>query len=208
MIDSIKNIVNKLGFFSQFLYGSVLKFRKLKILLFTFWIQSYLKSIGRKCRINIDIHLQGGKYISLGNNVSIGKRVDLTAWDNYCDVKFTPEISIGQNTKIGDDCHITSINKIIIGSNVLFGKKITVTDNAHGNTSFDSLKIPPYLRPLYSKGPVIIEDGVWIGDKVTILPGVTIGKNAIIGANSVVTKDIPKNTVVGGNPAKIIKIIQ
>ena len=60
---------------------------------------------------------------------------------------------------------------------------------------------------MYTAGPVIIEDGVWIGDKVTILPNVRIGKNAVIGANSVVTKDIPENCVAGGIPAKIIKTI-
>ncbi|MDR2406844.1 MAG: sugar O-acetyltransferase, partial [Bacteroidales bacterium] len=57
-------------------------------------------------------------------------------------------------------------------------------------------------------GSVVIEDNVWIGDKVTILPGVHIGYGSIIGANAVVTKDVPANCVVGGNPAKIIKVIK
>jgi len=70
------------------------------------------------------------------------------------------------------------------------------------------LSIPPKNRTLYSSGPVIIEDCVWIGDKVTILPNVRIGKNTIIGANSVVVKDIPGNCVAGGIPAKVIKIIE
>lgn len=60
---------------------------------------------------------------------------------------------------------------------------------------------------MYSKGPVNIKDRVWVGDKVTILPGVTIEENSIIGANSVVTKNVPANTVFAGNPAKIIKTI-
>ena len=65
----------------------------------------------------------------------------------------------------------------------------------------------PSLRKLYSKGPVIIEDNVWIGEGVAILPNVIIGENSIIGANAVVTKDIPRNSVVGGNPAKIIRTL-
>ena len=63
----------------------------------------------------------------------------------------------------------------------------------------------PLERPLISKGAVVIENNVWVGEGVVIMPGITIGENSIIGANSVVTKDVPKNTVVGGVPAKILK---
>jgi acetyltransferase-like isoleucine patch superfamily enzyme len=63
----------------------------------------------------------------------------------------------------------------------------------------------PSERDLYSKGSVTIEDNVWIGDKVTILPNVRIGEGSVIGANSVVTKDIPPFCVAAGNPAKIIR---
>jgi acetyltransferase-like isoleucine patch superfamily enzyme len=88
------------------------------------------------------------------------------------------------------------------------GKKITITDNAHGKSEPEYLSIPPTKRKLHSKGPVIIEDGVWIGDKVTILSGIRIGENSIIGANSLVTKDIDANCVFGGIPAKLIKRIE
>lgn len=64
------------------------------------------------------------------------------------------------------------------------------------------------MRPLFSKGIVIIEDNVWIGDKATILSGVKIGKGAIIGANAVISKDVPAYGVAVGNPAKVIKIIK
>lgn len=67
------------------------------------------------------------------------------------------------------------------------------------------MEIPPTQRPVYSKGPVIIGNNVWIGDKATILPNVSIGNGAIIAANSVVTKDVPEYCIVAGNPAKIIK---
>ncbi|MNY78908.1 Galactoside O-acetyltransferase [compost metagenome] len=67
--------------------------------------------------------------------------------------------------------------------------------------------MPPAKRRLYSKGPVIIEDNVWLGEGVVVLPGVTIGENSIVGANAVVTKSIPKNCVAGGNPARIIREI-
>lgn len=66
-------------------------------------------------------------------------------------------------------------------------------------------KIAPNKRPLVSKGTVVIEDNVWIGEMVCIMPGIRIGKSSIIGANAVVTKDVPSYCVVGGNPAKVIK---
>ena len=132
----------------------------------------------------------------------------LTAWDNQDGRKYTPEIRIGKNCNFGDFIHITAINKIQIGDNLLTGRWVTITDNSHGDTQLESLKTAPIKREWVSKGPVIIGNNVWIGDKATILPGVTIGDGAIIGANSVVTSDIPSYCVAGGNPAKIIKCQQ
>ncbi|MBQ4055965.1 MAG: hypothetical protein IJD32_02545 [Bacteroidaceae bacterium] len=65
---------------------------------------------------------------------------------------------------------------------------------------------PPRLRNVTSKGTIVIKDNVWIGDKATILPNVTIGEGAVIAANSVITKDVPPYSVAAGNPAIIIKI--
>jgi acetyltransferase-like isoleucine patch superfamily enzyme len=122
--------------------------------------------------------------------------------------RFNPQIIIGDNCSIGEYCHITAINKIVIGNGVLTGRWVTITDNSHGSLLLDESDIQPLKRKLQSKGPVVIEDNVWIGDKVTILPDVHIGYGSIIGANAVVTKDVPANCVVGGNPAKIIKNIK
>ncbi|TDE33719.1 DapH/DapD/GlmU-related protein, partial [Antarcticimicrobium sediminis] len=64
---------------------------------------------------------------------------------------------------------------------------------------------PPTRRPLVSKGPIFIEDNVWIGDKATILAGLTVGRGATVAANSVVTTDVPSGSVVAGVPAKVIR---
>ena len=102
-----------------------------------------------------------------------------------------------------------SINRIKIGEGVLTGKFVTITDNSHGNPNDESeSNISPVIRTVYSKGQVIIGNNVWIGDKATILPNVKIGDGCAIGANSVVTKDIPAYSIVGGNPARIIKTIK
>jgi acetyltransferase-like isoleucine patch superfamily enzyme len=167
------------------------------------------KSFGEGSLLGINSLLLNPKYISIGNNSSLGNRLTLTCYDTMkTDDRiqyFEPSISIGNGVSIGEDAHITSINKIIIGNNVLMGKKVLITDNAHGSSERSILDLIPAKRPLYSKGPVIIEDNVWIGEKASIMPGVHIGKSAIIGANAVVTKDVPAFTVVAGNPAKIIK---
>jgi acetyltransferase-like isoleucine patch superfamily enzyme len=172
----------------------------------TGYYKGYVKNIGKNSTFDYPCRVIGGIGISLGINVSIAKGSIITVWQTS--EYQSPQIIFGDDVSIGEDCHTTAINKIIIGNQVLMGKKITITDNSHGkNDSITDLELPPSERRSYSKGPVIIKDRVWIGDKVTILPGVIIEENAIIGANSVVTKNVPANTIVAGNPAKIIKII-
>lgn len=151
--------------------------------------------------------LRGEKYISVGESCYIGKLVQLTATDSFGELRFTPKIIIGDNCSIGDFSHVTAINEIRLGNNVRMGKNILITDNSHGSSDLDMLDIAPNFRPLVSKGPVIIDDNVWIGAKACIMPGVHIGRGAIIGAGSVVTKDIPPFAIAVGSPARVIRII-
>jgi acetyltransferase-like isoleucine patch superfamily enzyme len=149
--------------------------------------------------------LKGGKYIKIGKCFSTRARFRLEAWDSYLNYTYTPQITIGDNVIFNFDCHIGAINRIDIGNNVLIGSRVLITDHNHGQVSEDELEMPPSFKKLYSKGPVVIEDNVWIGEGVAILPGVRIGRNAVIGANSVVSSDVPENCVAGGIPAKVIK---
>ena len=151
--------------------------------------------------------IQGKQYISIGKGTFVSEGVILTAWDKYANDSFNPYITIGNNCSIGEYAHITACVGIQIGNNVLTGRRIYISDNSHGNTSIEHMDIPPIKRPLFVKGPVIIEDNVWIGERACILSGVRIGRGAIIGANAVVTKDVPAYAVVGGIPARILKQI-
>ena len=156
-------------------------------------------------RVDGFITIIGEQFISIGDNSHIGNGCILTAWEHTADGgKHSPNIIIGVNASIGEYNHVTSTNMVNIGDNLLTGRWVTITDNSHGLTDIDSLRLPPLMRPIVSKNPVIIGNNVWIGDKATILPGVTIGDGAIIAANAVVTKNVPAYSVVGGNPAKVI----
>lgn len=117
------------------------------------------------------------------------------------------ELIIGDDVNMSDWVHIGALKRVVIGNGCLLGSKVIVTDHSHGSVADIASGIAP-LRPdsraLVSKGPVILEANVWLGDGVAVLPGVTIGRNAIVGANSVVTHDIPQYTVWAGAPAKQI----
>lgn len=154
------------------------------------------------------VGLVGGKHITIGKDTYFGHHLVLSAWECNLVDKTTVTLSIGSGCSFQPYNHISCVNHIEIGNNVLTGRWVTICDNNHGDTSFDSIKLPPLKRRMTSNGPIVIGDNVWIGDKVTVLGGVTIGNNAVIGSNSVVTKDIPPYTVAAGIPAKVIKVIK
>ena len=179
---------------------------KFQLLLHNIYSDRYCQKFGCKgCGFTRPVsRVLGEKYFKIGDYTLFGKYAVLTAWDSYRGEMFHPEVSIGGHCNFGDYLHLTCVNKITIGRGVLTGKWVTITDNSHGTSMEISEGKPPCERKLYSKGEVVIEDNVWIGDKATILPGVTIGRNSIVGANSVVTKPVPPNSVVAGNPARVI----
>lgn len=112
---------------------------------------------------------------------------------------------IGDGSSLNYYCHIGAIDKIVIGDNVMIGSYVLITDHAHGKMTKEDLDIPVNQRRLFSKGPVIIDDNVWIGEHACIMPGVHIGRCSVIGANAVVTHDVPPYSMVAGCPAKVIK---
>lgn len=175
--------------------------------LYTLWMRPFLGHLGKDSIIGRSSRLWGGggKQISIGDETIIQRHAILGCWTRYHDQAFSPSITIGDHCNIGEYCHITAINQIVIGNGLLTGRFVLITDNSHGGLSQAEAAIPPAARKLVSKGPVVIGDNVWIGDKVTILAGVHIGDNAIIAANAVVIEDVPANTMVAGAPATVRK---
>jgi len=114
------------------------------------------------------------------------------------------EIIIKDFVSVETFLHIGAVDKVTIENNVLIASKVFISDHDH---LFDRSDIPIRYQGVKSKGPVKIKEGAWIGENVCILSGVTIGKNSIIGANSVVVNDVPDYCVYAGVPAKFIKKI-
>lgn len=156
----------------------------------------------RIIRFPIDIRGKRFMKVSKGFTTGVGCRIEAYPENNEITLFF------GENFQMNDYVHITAMEKVQIGNNVLFASKIYVSDCSHGSYSGDEndcnpLSIPKE-RKMFAK-PVVIEDNVWLGEFVSVLPGVTIGKGTIVGANSVVSKSLPEYVIAVGSPAKPIK---
>ncbi|WP_103054808.1 sugar O-acetyltransferase [Lactococcus lactis] len=159
--------------------------------------------------------IQGKKIIQKINNTPIEEKETIVALERQVfgktgdNLYVTPpfQVDYGRHVEIGNnfyanmDCIFLDVNKIKIGNNVMVGPRVSFYTAGH--------PIDPQIRieELEFGLPITVEDNVWIGGSATILPGVTIGKNSIIAAGAVVTKDVAANTIVGGNPAQLIRAI-
>ena len=176
---------------SQIFYLSYCKFRTL-----------FIFPNARIIRFPIDI--RGKKFIQVSKGFTTGVGCRIEAYPKT-DKKV---LLFGENFQMNDYVHITAMESVKIGDNVLLASKIYISDCLHGSYSGDENDSHPdsipHDRPLSSK-PVVIEDNVWLGEFVSVLPGVTIGKGSIVGANSVVSKNLPPYVIAVGTPAKPIK---
>ncbi|HUR78152.1 MAG TPA: acyltransferase [Acidimicrobiales bacterium] len=112
------------------------------------------------------------------------------------------KLEVGDHVKIGRYNSFTCSGGIRIGKNVMFGPMVTLVTTRH---NFDDADSPMWSQGL-SAQPIVIGDDVWIGTGVTVTGGVTVGNGAILGAGAVVTSDVPANGIVGGVPARLIRI--
>lgn len=182
-----------------FQYGFFGFFRLLRDLIFTKLFFSH-----RARLVRCPFYIRGGATLDIGEafTAGVGLRVDI--FPNYSQ---RPKISIGDRVQVNDYVHIAAIESIEIGNDVLIASKVFITDHEHGKYRGEN-QVNPMVAPalrVNSHQPVRIGDNVWIGELVSILPGVIIGNGAIIGANSVVRSNIPEYTIAAGVPAKVLK---
>lgn len=155
--------------------------------------------IRAKARLPLSVRLYGRIYFRAGGDVEFGDGVSLVG--TLVPIEIVSHegshISIGEHTFINYGASITAYREVRIGRHCLLGHHLRIIDrNEYG---LEQREIAP------PAAPVLIEDHVWIGANVIILPGVRIGRNSAIGAGSVVTKDVPPNCLVVGNPARVLR---
>ena len=159
---------------------------------FIYFFARYLPiSYNRFGKIGKNIRALAARMIleKCGDNVNIERKA-----------RFSPNCSIGSNSGIGVNASL--FGTVHIGDNVMMGENCTIFTRNHNYMDCTM----PIIEQGYAKEmPVIIGNDVWIGGNVTILPGVTIGDHSVIGACSVVTKDVPEWAIVVGNPAAVKK---
>lgn len=145
-------------------------------------------------------YVTGHENIYLGENTTILSNNRLNVYNNLTGLK--SKLVLGNNCYIGFNFTALCGENITIGNEVLIASSVFISSENHGMNPESDV---PYMdQPLECK-PVTIDDGTWIGEKVCILPGVTIGKKCIIGAGAVVNKSIPDYSMAVGVPAKVIK---
>lgn len=155
----------------------------------------------RQATTPLSVRLRGRAYISGSGQVVFGEGVSLVGsmvpveLETYA----SGRIEIGDRTFVNYGSSIAARQSIKIGADCLLGHYTFVMDNDQ-HDMVTHTKLP-------QSAPVVIEDHVWIGSKVLILPGVRIGTRAVVGAGSVVTKDVPPRCVVAGNPARVIRTL-
>lgn len=156
--------------------------------------------------IRLPFDIRNKKYIKIGDQFTSGFGCRIEAFPGQNQKKAM--LTIGNNVQINDYVHISALHSVSIGNNVLMASKIYISDCTHGSYSGDEFdsnpNVPPIERELTYK-KVEIKDNVWLGEFVTVLPGVTIGEGTIVGANSVVSKSLPSHVIAVGSPARIIK---
>jgi len=165
-------------------------------------LKSELKSCGKNISIDSGAQFEHPEFITICDDVTINSH----AWLSIVPLsgEHTPSLEIAKGAYIGRFATISCGNRIVIEEDVLISDRVFITDVLHG---FRDKSLPVSRQPLYSNGTVEIGRGTWIGIGVSVMPNVKIGKHCVIGANAVVTHDIPDYHIAAGVPARIIRRI-
>ena len=153
-------------------------------------------------RLEPPCNLSGASLIHIGERVQLGSHSWLNAKDDRGSGR--PTLTIGGGTHVGRFVQINAWREVVIEEDVLIADRVFITDADH---KFNDIKTPILNQGDHFKGKVCLKKGCWLGIGVVIMPGVTIGRNSIVSANSVVTRDVPDYTIFAGSPARMIRAI-
>ena len=145
------------------------------------------------------------RFIHVGNGTLFGPQITLSAGMVPGQQMVSDRvISVGDRCLIGKGSGIVGHLQITIGNDVWTGHHVYITDQNHGYRDLDL----PISQQVMPEQPVSIGDGSWLGHGAVVLPGATIGRHVVVGANSVVTGDLPDNCVAAGVPARVLKVLE
>lgn len=172
------------------------------------WCILRSKILNRQIRlIRWPFVLRGRKFIDFGIGLTTGYwcRFEVFPKDNNPRMR----LKFGDNIQVNDFVHISAMDSVEIGDGCMFASHVYISDNSHGvyegeNYAHSSPDVAPDHRQ-YITAPVKIGKNCWLGEGVIVMPGVTIGDGCVIGAHSVVNKDIPAASIAVGSPASVIK---
>jgi len=171
------------------------------------WIEPVLRSVcesvGKGLRAERLPYMRGHGRIRLGDRVNLSGRSCFYFMHVPGEL---PVIEIGNQVFIGNGCTFSAGSRISVGDHCLVSTCVRIHDNDGHPLDSDRRRRGEPIRN-DEIAPVVIEENVWIGASATILKGVRIGRNAVIGAGAVITQDVPPDSVVAGNPAQVVKVL-
>jgi acetyltransferase-like isoleucine patch superfamily enzyme len=159
--------------------------------------------LGRQSSIGRPWIVEGSSRIHIGERTTILNGPWLSAIEQYAGHSHQPRIEIGDDVYIGHHCCLTAIDAITIASGCVLSEYVYITDFMHGFRPDRGLIMQ---QPLESKGPVQIGEHTFLGYRVSVMPGVTLGAHCIVGAHSVVTHSFPAYSMIAGSPARLLKV--
>jgi acetyltransferase-like isoleucine patch superfamily enzyme len=146
--------------------------------------------------------VQGQQYIHLGRDVFFHPRAWLSVIDAHAGRRHTPRLTIGDGCLFGHDFSIACVGEVTIGDEVQAADRVFIGDTSHG---YRDPHVAIRHQAMLDPEPVRIGDGAFLGINSCILAGVTVGERAYVGAGAVVTRNVPANAVVVGNPARVLR---
>lgn len=168
----------------------------------------------RNLRIELPRRIFEPQCMVFGDDVALGPNALLVAQTHYPTSvmqdrerlrpvqRFHPRIRIGHRVTSSGGLTVAAMQEVVIDDDVMLAGNVLISDGLHG---FDRVDEPYKYQPMSRIAPVHIGRGSWLGQNVVVMPGVSVGEMAIIGANSVVTRDVPARSIAVGNPARVIK---
>lgn len=174
---------------------------RLRDRMFTWGARRAFHRLGAGSLLELPIRLWGEAHIDIGADVFIGSQCWLQVISADEPVG-DPVISIGDGTSISGFCTVTAARSVVIEPRVLMARYVYISDHTH---AYEARETAIKDQGITGVAPVRVREGAWLGQGVVVCPGVTIGRNAIVGANSVVRDDVPDFSVAVGAPARVVR---